>query len=112
MADWAAIIGPALAAVTVPRRLSGGTLTLACAGPVALELQHLAGQVLERINAHMGKRVVERLRFVQDGAAPRPTPPPQPPPVPVAVDLPGIPPGPLHDALHALAQRIGNDKGA
>jgi len=112
MADWDSIVGPALAAVTTPRRLTGGTLTLACAGPVALELQHLAGQVLDRVNAHLGRRLVERLRFVQDPGPPRPAPPARRMAVPVAVDLPGIPPGPLHDALHALAQRIGNDEGA
>src|SRR3954463_12655425 len=34
--DWPAIVGPALAAVTAPRRLSAGALTLACAGPIAM----------------------------------------------------------------------------
>ncbi len=42
LTDWAAIVGPALAAVTMPRRLSGTTLTLACAGPIAMELQHMS----------------------------------------------------------------------
>lgn len=65
MADWPAIIGPALAAVTTPRRLAAGTLTLACAGPIAIELQHLADQVIARINAHLGSPAVQRLRFIQ-----------------------------------------------
>ncbi|MBW8269743.1 DUF721 domain-containing protein [Caldovatus aquaticus] len=65
MADWPAVVGPALAAVTAPRRLVQGTLTLACAGPVALELAHLAPQLVARINAHCGRMVVQRLRFVQ-----------------------------------------------
>ena len=42
LADWAAIVGPAIAAVTTPRRLFAGTLAIGCAGPVAIELQHLA----------------------------------------------------------------------
>ena len=41
LADWSAIVGPAIAAVTTPRRLAAGTLTIACAGPIAMELQHL-----------------------------------------------------------------------
>lgn len=70
MADWAAVVGPALAAVTLPRRLSGGTLTVACAGPVAMELSHLAPQLMARINAHLGRVAVERLRFVQHAPPP------------------------------------------
>lgn len=78
LADWDSIVGPALAAVTAPRRLAAGTLTIACAGPVALELQHLGTELLARIAAHLGSETVVRLRFVQDAprAAPRPVPPP------------------------------------
>ncbi|MGI4808870.1 MAG: DciA family protein, partial [Janthinobacterium lividum] len=32
MADWPVIVGPALAAVSVPRQLARGSLTLACSG--------------------------------------------------------------------------------
>jgi hypothetical protein len=76
MADWDAIVGPAIAAVTQPKRLSAGTLTIACAGPIAMELQHLAGPLIERINGAIGRVVVERLRFTQDHGAPPPPPPP------------------------------------
>ncbi len=65
-ADWAGIVGPGLAAVTTPRQLQGGTLVVACAGPVAMELQHLSVELLSRINRHLGGRTVGRLRFVQD----------------------------------------------
>jgi hypothetical protein len=65
MADWPQIVGPALAAVTTPRRLSAETLTLGCVGPVALELQHLETELLARINGHLGRVLVTRLRFVQ-----------------------------------------------
>ncbi len=107
MADWAEIVGPELSNTTVPRRLSGGTLTLACTGPVALELQHLSNQVLARVNGHLGRIVVQRLRFIQD-PAPAPTPPPAvQTPAMKKIELPGIPPGPLHDALAALGRRIG-----
>ena len=108
IADWEAIVGPMLAEVTTPRRLAAGTLTLACAGPVALELQHLAPALIERINAQLGRTVVERLRFVQD---PRP-PPPAPRPVPPAANAAAeravarLPEGPLRDALLALGRAV------
>jgi hypothetical protein len=113
LADWEAIIGPALAAVTVPRRLSAGTLTLACSGPIATELQHLSGQLLERINAALGQRpgapaTVERLRFVQDIRIRPPTSvPPNRPQAAPGPDLSALPPGPVRDALEALGGAMG-----
>lgn len=80
MADWEAIVGPALAAVTQPQRLSAGTLTIACSGPIALELQHFAPELIARINVQLGAAPVERLRFTRAGfraasqAAARPAP--------------------------------------
>ena len=106
LADWDAIVGPALAEVTVPQRLSGTTLTLACTGPIALELQHMSGELLARVNGHLGRVAVERLRFVQAASVRRTAPaaapdPPGPPP-----EIPGLPPGPLHDALASLGQAV------
>jgi hypothetical protein len=110
MADWPAIVGPALAAVTTPRRLQSGSLTLACAGPVAMELQHLADEVLARINRHLGSQTVTRLRFVQDALPPTPKPaPPMPSPEAVAAAekaAAAVPPGPLRDALAALGRAV------
>lgn len=111
LADWEAIVGPALAAVTLPRRLSAGTLTLACSGPIATELQHVSSQLLERINNAIGQRpgspaAVERLRFVQDLRL-RPVPPPASLPEPApSPDLSGLPPGPVRDALEALGRAM------
>jgi hypothetical protein len=104
MADWADIVGPALAAATTPRRLSGATLTVACTGPVAMELQHMAGPLMARINGHLGRVVVERLRFVQDATAVPAAAPSKAagPPAPI----PGLPAGPLHDALASLGQAV------
>ena len=81
-ADWEAIVGPALAAVTVPRKLAAGTLTLGCSGPIALELQHLADELLARVNLHLGAAPVQRLRFVQLPPARSPAPPPAPAAIP------------------------------
>jgi hypothetical protein len=74
MEAWSGIIGPVLAEVTMPRRLSQGTLTIGCSGPVAMELQHLSTEVLGRINHYLGSQAVLRLRFVQVTAALAPVP--------------------------------------
>ena len=111
MADWPQIVGPALAAVTSPLRLASGTLTLACAGPVAMELQHLAPELIGRINGQLGRAAVERLRFVQQAPAGSPRaapPPPRPAPVPPAVldRIAALPEGELRLALENLARGV------
>ncbi len=110
LADWAQVVGPALAAVTSPLRLTAGTLTLACAGPVAMELQHLAPELIGRINGHLGRVTVERLRFVQQTPArARPAAPPRPAaPLPGAVQdrLAALPEGELRQALENLARGV------
>jgi hypothetical protein len=112
MADWPAVVGPALAAVTSPRRLSGGTLVIACSGPVAMELTHLAPQLIGRINAHLGRVAVERLRFVQQaasGGTPSGSRPPAtaaPLPAPVEAAMARIPEGGLREALAKLARGV------
>ncbi len=68
IADWEAIVGPELSRATTPRKLFAGTLTIGCAGPMALELQHLSGALMERINRHLGQLAVTRLRFHQEAA--------------------------------------------
>jgi hypothetical protein len=108
LADWEAIMGPALAAVTTPRKLFSGTLSIACSGPMALELQHLAEQLMHRINAHLGHVAVTRLRFVQDM---RPARAPQPPPRLAAVAaaraaVSEVPEGALRDALESLGRAV------
>jgi len=111
MADWAAIVGPALAAVTQPRRLSAGTLTIACSGPIALELQHLAPELMARINAQLGAVPVQRLRFTQATVRADPHAAPRPPPSPAALRaanaaVGALPEGPLRDALASLGAAV------
>jgi hypothetical protein len=110
MADWPAVVGPALSAVTAPLRLSAGTLTLACSGPIAMELQHLAPELIGRINAHLGRVAVERLRFVQQAlpGAPPPKPPPRPVSLPAALEarIAAMPEGELREALAKLARGV------
>jgi len=99
MSDWALIVGEKLAADTEPRRLSGTQLTIACSGPMAMELQHVSATLIERINVQAGRRIVERLRFVQDFA---PRLPPRPVPLVAPEPVAGVEDGALHDALAGL----------
>ena len=106
IADWDVIVGPAMAAVTLPRRLAAGTLTLACSGPTAMELQHQSQMLVGRINTHYGRLLVDRLRFVQDDTAIVRPARPVAPATPQPVVIPDMPEGPLRDALAALGGRI------
>jgi len=108
LADWEAIVGPAIAAVSVPRKLFSGTLAIACSGPLAIELQHLAPRLIERINRHLGRVAVTRLRFVQDAPPGRPAAPlPRPAAVARARQaVAGLPDGELRDALEALGRAV------
>jgi hypothetical protein len=72
LTNWAAVVGPHLAARSQPVKLTrdrsargGATLVLHCAGAAALELQHAELQLLERINDHFGYPAVARLRLIQ-----------------------------------------------
>lgn len=93
--DWRAVVGAELAASCWPDRISfplgkkdGGTLRIRVAGGLAIELQHLVPQVLDRINGHFGYRAIERISILQappDGdrarrpaATTRPAPPRDP----------------------------------
>lgn len=111
MADWAAIVGPVLASISVPRRLTAGALTIGCTGPVAIELQHYAGELIERINGHLGSQTVRTLKFVQIHL---PVPPPAesvPPMSPAAATaaesaVARLPEGDLRRALTALGYAV------
>jgi hypothetical protein len=80
--EWVAIIGSDLAAMTWPVALGrDGVLKLRTASMVALELQHRAPLVIERINLFFGRCIVTRLALVQgllpldspfNGRGPRP----------------------------------------
>ncbi len=95
IAEWANIVGPEFASSTLPEKISApppppkgsnlprpaGTLTLRVGSGAAMELQHLAPQLIDKINAFVGYKAVARLRFVQgplpgQGAPPAPPPPP------------------------------------
>jgi hypothetical protein len=111
IADWPAIVGPLIARVTIPRRLAAGTLSIGCTGPVALELQHLADVLVARINTHVGQKLVQRLRFIQESFDAPPPARPRPAPADAAIraveqSVATLPEGGLRDALAALGRAL------
>src|SRR5689334_18642326 len=109
--EWNNIVGPALGALSLPEKLAtpangGGVLTVRVAGAAATEFQHLAPQILERINTYLGFGAVVRLKLVQ---APLPGPRRRPAPRPtvpsaerrkaIAAAVEPVTDPALHDAL-------------
>jgi hypothetical protein len=89
---WEDIVGPEIAVhcepikITWPRQGSMGdaeepdpaTLVLRCQGPAAIEIQHLSGVIVERINRFLGWRAVDRVALRQAPLARRDKPKPPP----------------------------------
>ncbi len=100
LTEWPVIVGADLAAFTMPdkvvwprrvegqepatghrtRRAEGATLVLRVDGPRAIEVQHRAGQILERVNSYFGYRAVAEMRILQAPVIRAPRQPPAPPP--------------------------------
>jgi hypothetical protein len=111
---WAEIVGPDLAAASWPEALGrDGSLKLRVAPPKALEIQHRAPLVIERINLFFGRQAVTRLALVQ-GPLPLPSPPAQPlgsAPAPAAIaaldrQLDAVTSPELREALGRLGRRV------
>jgi hypothetical protein len=105
LADWPQLAGPELSARAAPVKFAGGTLTLACTGPTAMELQLVSPQIIARLNLALGHNMIERLRFVQQApgvSAPKPRAAAMAPVAPPA----DLPEGPLGEALAKLYQGI------
>lgn len=65
-AQWAAVVGTEFAAATWPEALAqDGALKLRVAPALALELQHRAPLLIERINVFLGRDAVTRLVLIQ-----------------------------------------------
>ena len=73
---WDAIVGSEIAAIAEPVRMrwirsrtgdepAPATLVLRVEGPVALEIQHLAHAIIERINCHVGWQAVGAIALQQ-----------------------------------------------
>ena len=76
--DWPTIVGPEMAALCRPVRVShgrrndglGGTLVVAAPGPLVPEATHMADRIAERVNRVYGYRAIGRIRVQADHAAP------------------------------------------
>jgi hypothetical protein len=73
---WTDIVGPQIAAHAEPMKVhwpravgnappAPGTLVLRVDGPTAVEIQHLSGVILERVNRFFGWQAVNRLALRQ-----------------------------------------------
>jgi hypothetical protein len=116
LADWEIIVGPKVARMTVPRRLHQGVLTIACAGPAAMDLHYMGIEVINRINTHLGGQPVHSLKFTQAGM-PRKPPPSRPSPPEAILEaeaaVADLPDSDLKSALAALGRVvIGRSKHA
>ncbi len=116
---WAEIVGPEIADHAEPMRLqwpravhqddpAPATLVLRVEGPVALEIQHLSGVIIERVNRFFGWRAVGRVAIRQAPLARRSvkrarTPPDAATIARLAATLPDI----ADDGLRAALARLG-----
>jgi hypothetical protein len=109
LADWDIIVGPKVAWMTVPRRLDRGVLTIACAGPAAMDLHYMGIEVINRINTHLGSQLVHSLKFTQAGM-PRKPPPIRPSPPEAILEaeaaVASLPDSDLKSALAALGRVV------
>ncbi|MGA8689982.1 MAG: DUF721 domain-containing protein [Methyloceanibacter sp.] len=100
LSEWPAVVGAELARFTMPEkvlwprrfedrdaasaqsawRAEGATLVLKVDGPRAIEVQHRAEQILERVNTYFGYRAIGQLRFLQAPVSRAAMPPPDPSP--------------------------------
>lgn len=123
--NWPAIVGPQLAHWSQPVRLSqrgaeGGVLTIRVEGAMALEVQHLAPMIMERVNTYYGHNTVRRLAIQQGPVVPltqaKSVAEPDAESVASAhAALDGLEDGPLKHALARLGARMqarGKDGGA
>jgi hypothetical protein len=122
---WADVVGARVAACCEPIKLQWpprarerapdapiepATLVLRVIGAMAIEIQHMAPQIVERVNAHLGWRAVGRLA-IRQGPLERAAGPAQvAPPDPEAVDqarrvTEGIEDPQLREALTLLGAR-------
>src|SRR5581483_9802569 len=116
---WTEIVGAEIAAHSQPEKISWprpvegepaqpGTLLLRVEGPTAIEIQHLSGVILERVNRFFGWQAVAGLRLRQAPLSRRQAPAPAPKPdaaaaARIAADLTGI----ADEGLRAALARLG-----
>lgn len=124
---WPEIVGERYADVSLPEsirfpqgRREGGTLHLLVTGAHATLMQHIAPEIIERVNRFFGYSAVSQLRFRQGdvtaarkGERRKETPPPSLKPVPVSLGegLRDIGDPELDRVLQSLANAVANSEG-
>ena len=119
---WPAIVGAEIADLAEPMRMvwprrvheddpEPATLVLRVEGPVALEIQHLSGVIIEKVNRFFGWRAVGRIQIRQAPLLRREKkkPPPAPDPETVArlaAGLSDVADEGLRDALARLGASV------
>jgi hypothetical protein len=119
---WPEIVGAEVAAHAEPMRMQWprrvhedapepATLVLRVEGPVALEIQHLSGVIIERVNRFFGFRAVGRIAIrqaplVRRAAKRRPSPPDPALIAQLAAAMPEIADDGLRQALAKLAVAV------
>ena len=118
---WPEIVGPEIAAHAEPMQLKWpraprggdeeagpGTLVLRVEGPAAIEIQHLAGVIVERVNRFFGWRAVDRIALRQAPLARRPKARPASGPSAEALArIAGTLPDVADESLRAALARLG-----
>jgi len=128
LTEWASVVGTDLARHTRPERLAfpagarrDGTLHLRVEGAWALEVQHMARQIVERVNGFFGYAAVARLTLRHGPVAPPGAPPgdageeaaePDPAPYPEADAIARVASPELREALAGLGRAIRREAAA
>lgn len=119
---WAEIVGPRYAGVSAPESIrfpqgqrANGVLTLTVSGAHAPMLQHVAPEIVERVNRFFGYPAVAKVVMRQGivaKAAPRPAPPqPQTVPAEMGESLRAVADPELKAVLESLARGIATSEG-
>lgn len=119
LTQWSSIVGDELGQRTAPEKLAfsrrggeGAVLHIRVPGAYAVELQHLAPTVIERVNRYFGYRAVARLALTQGPVVPpEPRPAPRPRAAAVADSVTSIADEGLRGALARLAAAIQGAEG-
>lgn len=120
---WSEIVGDRYAGVSSPESIrfpqgerANGVLTLAVTGAHASMMQHVAPEIIERVNRFFGYPAVAKLSFRQSAAIkqrkkPAPAPELQPVPVELGESLRTIADPELRAVLESLARGVASSRG-